>query len=87
MDQTGRTFAKRIYEHKIYYLYNKTDSNWANNLISKNHIFNNNMNILHVQNKCISLYYIESLEIINLENQIDLNNPSPVNKMSLISNK
>ena len=47
----GRTFEKRINEHKRSFLYNETDSNYSNHLISENHIFDNNFNILHEINK------------------------------------
>ena len=61
--QTGRTFDKRINEHKKSFLLNKNDSNYANHLISENHNFNSNFNILHIQNKGIRLNYLLSLDI------------------------
>ena len=43
--------------------------NYASHVISENHNFNSNFNILYIQNKDIRLSYLESLEINKLSNQ------------------
>ena len=68
MDQPGRTFEKRINKHKRSFLLNKNDFNYVNHLISENHNFNSNFNILHVQNKGnICLNHLKLLGINKLK--------------------
>lgn len=78
--QTGRNFNKRITEHKNNFLKEKTDSTYANHLLSEKHNFNEDFKILHKENKGKKLNLLESLEINKLKNtnlllndQLDLN--------------
>ena len=58
--QTGRTLAKPIKEHKESFLYNKIESYYANDQFFEHNIFSSNSNILHIKNKGIRFYYLES---------------------------
>lgn len=84
--QTGRNFKKRISEHKNSYIKNKTDSTYACHLIEEKHLFNDNFNILHVENKGQRLSLLECLEINKnkktgnlLNDQIEINNSPLLN--------
>lgn len=77
--QTGRSFKKRIQEHQRSYRLDSTHSTYANHLNELGHSFNNNYEIIHVENKSSRLTLLESLEInrynarkILLNEQIDV---------------
>ena len=84
--QTGRSFKKRISGHLFAYTKQKTDSAYANHLIEHNHKFNEQFEILHVNNKSKRLDFLESLEINKrkysdnlLNDKVDLNNSPLLN--------
>ena len=84
--QTGRIFSKRIKEHYSSFINKKSDSHYANHLLEENHDFNNQIKILHIENKGNRLNLLESLEINKLKHnnnllnsQIDLNNSPLLN--------
>ena len=61
--QTGRSFEKRIKEHKFGYIKNKTNSHYALHLANDSHNFNDNFKILHTENQSLRLNLLEILEI------------------------
>ena len=84
--QTGRTFNTRINEHKQSFLKNKSDSTYSNHLLLENHTFNEDFEVLHVNNKCKKLSFLECLEInkykdtgLLLNDQTEINNTPLLN--------
>lgn len=78
--RTFRNFKTRISEHKRSYDYKKLDSNYSNHLITQNHSFDPDFEILHVENKRQKLNLLEALEINKnknsgnlLNDQLDIN--------------
>ena len=61
--QTGRSFQKRINEHKFSFKKKKDNSNYAKHLLNDNHNFNDNFKVLHLENKGMKLNLLESMEI------------------------
>lgn len=87
--QTGRSFDKRIKEHRNSYLKKHTDSHYALHLNNQQHTFDNNFEILHQENKSLKLNLLESMEInkykkrdLLLNDQLDLNS-SPLLNLNL----
>ena len=79
--QTGRCFRKRLKEHYFSFINKKLDSNYGIHLQESKHNFNQDFQILHIQNKGQKLNLLEALEINKLQNsqfllnhQLDLNN-------------
>ena len=84
--QTGRTFKKRLSEHKHSFVYKKTDSTFANHLLEEQHSFNDKFKIVHVENKSKKLSLLESLEINKLKNSdIMLNDQIETNCSPLLN--
>lgn len=86
LGQTGRSFAIRVNDHKLSYNRKDGKSNYANHLIDKEHVFNEEFEVLHVASKGPKLNLLESLEInkfksknILLNDQIDLNSSPLLN--------
>ena len=84
--QTGRTFGKRIKEHKRDFQYKKHNSAYSSHLIENNHNFNDNFSVLHIENKSKKLSLLESLEINKLKksgnilnDQLETNNSPLLN--------
>ena len=84
--QTGRSFEKRIKEHKTSFNKKYTNSHYALHLNNEKHNFDKNFEILHLENKSIKLNLLESMEInkhkklnILLNDQLDLNNSPLLN--------
>ena len=84
--QTGRSFGKRIKEHETSYNKKHSNSHYATHLNNEQHIFNNNFEILHLENKSLKLNFLESMEInkhkksnILLNDQVDLNDSPLLN--------
>ena len=88
--QTGRSFQTRIKDHQDSFTKNNKHSTYADHLKSENHIFNNNFDILHVEQKGLKLNLLESLEINKLKNTPNLLNdkrdicPSPLLNLMII---
>lgn len=61
--RTCRNFAKRLNEHKRSYKNNKTDSAYANHLLSDKHNFNEDLKILHKETNFQKLCLLEYMEI------------------------
>ncbi|XP_050503867.1 uncharacterized protein LOC126882821 isoform X1 [Diabrotica virgifera virgifera] len=85
--QTGRTFDKRIAEHKRAFNNRNTDtSTYALHLLDHNHSFNEKFQILHIQNKGLKLSFLESMEINKLKNtDIILNEQLETNSSLLLN--
>lgn len=88
--QTGRSFGKRIKEHKTSFNKKHSNSHYAIHLNSEQHNFDENFEILHLENKSKKLNLLESMEInkckrlnVLLNDQLDLNN-SPLLNLNLI---
>ena len=88
--QTGRCFRKRLKEHYSSFINNKLDSNYGIHLQESQHNFNQNFQILHLQNKGQKLNLLEALEINKLKNsqillndQLDLNNSPLLNLFTI----
>ncbi|MVN25614.1 hypothetical protein GO639_10705 [Staphylococcus aureus] len=87
--QTGRTFRNRIQEHHKSYVNKKTNSTYSNHLLEENHIFNEEFEILHIENKGLKVNHLEAMEINKLKNsnilmndQLDLNRSPLLNLFS-----
>lgn len=84
--QTGRTFEKRISEHKKHYEGNSNCSAYANHCITFNHKFNDKFDILHIQDKGTKLDLLEHLEINRYTKlNLILNDQINVNRSPLLS--
>lgn len=85
--QTGRSFYKRIKEHKDCYRLQTNNSHYAKHLLEEAHDFNSEFKILHTENKSLKLNNLEILEInkqsksqLLLNEQLDFGN-SPLLKI------
>jgi GIY-YIG catalytic domain len=84
--QTGRSFKKRISEHKRSFLNQKTDSTYSNHIIEENHDFDENFEILHINSKGTKLNFLEALEINRLKNSENLlNDQTDINNSPLLN--
>lgn len=66
--QTGRSFKTRIKDHYDSFTKNNKHSTYADHLRTENHNFNNDFDILHLEQKGLKLNLLESLEINKLKN-------------------
>lgn len=83
--QSGRTFKKRILEHKNSFKNRKDDSTYANHLLEENHMFDDNFDILHIENKGKKLDLLEALEINKYKNSgFLLNEQTDINSSPLL---
>lgn len=84
--QTGRSFQTRIKDHQDSFTKNNKHSTYADHLKLENHIFNNNFDILHIEQKSLKLNLLESLEINKLKNTQNLLNDQLDNYTSPLLN-
>jgi hypothetical protein len=84
--QTGRSFDKRIAEHRNSFIKDKQDSTYANHLLQETHTFSEDFDILHLENKSLKLTLLESMEINKykftdclLNDQVDTNSSPLLN--------
>ena len=66
--QTGRSFYKRIKEHKDCYRLKRNNSHYAKHLLEESHEFDPDFKILHIENKSLKLNNLEILEINKQKN-------------------
>ena len=84
--QTGRSFKKRINEHKYSFNKFKLNSNYAKHLLEENHAFDENFKILNLENKNKKLNFLESMQINKFKNQdILLNDHLDLNDSPLLN--
>ena len=84
--RTHRNFSVRISEHQRNFIKQNSYSTYANHLLDEHHLFNDNFEILHIENNLFAINNLEYLEINKfkysanlLNDQTDMNNSPLLN--------